>query len=153
MAKLICGRGDCFHSERLCKCLVTDRDMIFPVTDFSAKDGCGISQCRDSEGHLKELVPYSSILCKQHFTSSSWAKLQTAGGLLEHLKTLFSRYSVAFLKINTRAAHSPIRRQGEHLSQGPFFSQWILIQNKFSVLISPQQWDSILFLFFPPTAW
>lgn len=149
MAELICARGDYFPSYRLCKCLVTDGDVIFPATDFSAKDGCGISQRWDSEGRLKELAPYSSVPCKQRFTSSSWAKLQTAGGWLEHFKTFISRYPVAFLTINTRAS---IRRHGEHLSQGPFLSQWVLIQSKFSVLISLQQWDSILFLPPPPSS-
>ena len=130
MAELIHGRGDCLHCERLFGCLVTDGEMIFQVKDFSAKDGCWISQHQDSEGHLKELIPCSSVLCNWHFTSSSWAKLQTAGGLLEHFKTFLSRYFIAFLKINTRATHSPFCRHSERVSQGPFFSWWVSYSSK-----------------------
>lgn len=104
--------------------------MIFQFKAFSVKDGCWISQHQDSEGHLKELIPYSSVPRNQHFTSSSWAKLQTAGGLLEHFKTFLSRYFMAFLKINTHAIHSPFCRHSECVSQGPFFSWWVSYSSK-----------------------
>lgn len=130
MAELISRREDCLRCEGLFGCLVTDGEMIFQFKAFSVKDGCWISQHQDSEGHLKELIPYSSVPRNQHFTSSSWAKLQTAGGLLEHFKTFLSRYFMAFLKINTHAIHSPFCRHSECVSQGPFFSWWVSYSSK-----------------------
>lgn len=116
---------------KVIRVFINRREMIFQVKDLSAKDGCWISQRQDSEGHLKELIPYSSVLCNQHFTSSSWAKLQTAGGLLEDFKTFLSRYFIAFLKINTHATHSPFCRHSERVSQGPFLvGEFLIHQSK-----------------------
>ena len=151
MPELTHGRGNYLCCERLFRCLVTDREIIFQVKDFSAEDGCWISQRQDSEGHLKELIPYSSILCNRHFTSSSWAKLQTAGGLLKHFKTFLSRYFIAFLKINTHARHSPFCRYSECVSQGQFFSWWVSHskQNLCSDFFTAVRFDLISLFFFP----
>lgn len=126
----------------------SNREMIFQVEDFSAEDGCWISQHQDSEGHLKELIPYSSALRKWYFTSSSWAKLQTAAGSLEHFKTFLSRYFIAFLKINTHATHSPLCRHSERVSQGPFFS-WRVSYSKENLCSSFSA--AVKFSFFPPS--
>lgn len=83
---------------------------------------CWISRHQGSEGHLKELTPYSSVPWNWHFISSSWAKLQTAGGFLEHFKTFLSRYIIASFRINTHATHSPFCRSSECVSQAPSIS-------------------------------
>lgn len=65
------------------------------------------------------------MLCNPHFTSSRWTKLQTAGGLLEDLKTFLSKVLYYFLR-NKYTCHTfPPLADTMNLYPRDYFCWWI----------------------------